>query len=176
MLFARQHVCLVLALAALAPAWAQGADKPVYRCPGTPPLYTDTLSAKEAKEKGCRTLEGAPVTVIQSGKPRGGAPVPTASRGGGGGEGGGGPRVDPTEQRQRDTDARRILEGELRKEETSLTDLKKQFNNGEPERQGDEKNYQKYLDRVAEMKATIARKESDVSALKRELGKLPQQQ
>ena len=51
--------------------------------------------------------------------------------------------------------------------------MQREYNNGEPERQGNERNYQKYLDRVAEMKMAIARKESDIAALKRELGKLP---
>ncbi|MBL0730865.1 hypothetical protein [Piscinibacter sp. HJYY11] len=156
---------LLTALAAASPAWAQG-DKPVYRCPGNPPLYTDALSAKEARDKGCRTLEGAPITVIQSPKPRptAGAPVPpAASR----------EKVDSAEQRNRDSDARRILEAELKREEEQLASLRKDFNNGEPERRGDERNYQKYLDRVAEMKAAIARKENDVAALRRELGKQP---
>jgi hypothetical protein len=158
------RICASSLVFLAAGAWAQA--KEVYRCPGNPVLYTDTLSAKEAKEKGCRTLEGAPITVIQSTKPRAGTPVPaTTARTGES-------RVDPNEQRARDTDARRILESELRKEEEQLAALQKEFNNGEPERKGDEKNYQKYLDRVAEMKASIARKESDVAALKRELGKL----
>jgi hypothetical protein len=161
---ARFRKLLPLVVLFAAPAWAQG-DKPVYRCPGSPVLYTDTLSAKEAKDKGCRTLEGAPITVIQSVKPRAGTPVPSASRGEGS-------RVEASEQRARDTDAKRILETELKKEEEQLAALQKEFNNGEPERRGDEKNYQKYLDRVAEMKASIARKEGDVAALKRELGKL----
>ncbi len=162
----KRYLILLAAFAAL-PAAAQGADssKPVYRCPGNPVLYTDSLSAKEARDKGCRTLEGAPITVIQSVKPRAGSPVPSASRGEGS-------RVEANEQRARDTDARRILESELKKEEEQLAALQKDFNKGEPERQGDEKNYQKYLDRVTEMKASIARKESDVAALKRELGKL----
>lgn len=144
------------------PAQAQGdPNKPVYRCPGNPVLYTDSISAKEAKDKGCRTLEGAPITVIQSPKPRTGTPVPTASR----------ERVDAGEQRARDTDAKRILENELRKEEEALAAMRREFNNGQPERRGDEKNYQKYQDRVAEMKAGIDRKESDVAAIRRELGK-----
>ncbi len=63
---------------------------------------------------------------------------------------------------------------ELRREEQSLAELRKEFNNGEPERRGDERNYQRYLDRVAEMRAALARKEADVAALKRELAKLPQ--
>jgi len=152
---------LVLALVPAA-GWAQGEGKTVYRCPGNPVLYTDALSAKEAKEKGCRTLEGAPVTVVQSIKPR----PPAAS-------GPAGTKVPPNDQRARDSDARRILESELRREEEQLTQLQKEFNNGEPERQGDERNYQRYLDRVADMKAGIARKESDIAAIKRELAKLP---
>ena len=145
--------------------------KPVYRCPGNPVLYTDALSAKEAKDKGCTTLEGAPITVIASPKRSGPAPsgggtaAPATSSN---------PeaRVSPVEQKARDTDARRILESELRKEEESLAALKKEYNNGEPERRGDEKNYQKYIDRTAELKASVARKESDVAALRRELAKL----
>ena len=50
--------------------------------------------------------------------------------------------------------------------------MQKAYNNGEPERQGDEKNYQKYIDRVAEMKASLLRKESDIAAIKREIAKL----
>ena len=95
----------------------------------------------------------------------------------GGGAGGqrrlGGARVDPVAQRARDSDARRILEGELRAEEEKLAAMQKEFNNGQPERQGDEKNFQKYLDRVAEMRAAIARKQIDIAALRRELQKLP---
>ena len=51
--------------------------------------------------------------------------------------------------------------------------MQKEFNNGQPERQGDEKNFQKYLDRVDEMRAAIARKQIDIAALQRELKKLP---
>ena len=55
-----------------------------------------------------------------------------------------------------------------------LAAMKADYNNGEPERQGNEKNYQKYLDRVADMKSAIARKEGDIAALKREIAKQPQ--
>jgi len=51
--------------------------------------------------------------------------------------------------------------------------LKREYNNGEPERLGNERNYQKYLDRTAELKSGVARKESDIAAIKRELTKLP---
>jgi len=156
-------------------AFAQSeSGKPVYRCPGNPVLYTDSLSAREAKDKGCTTLEGTPITVIASPKrtgPAAGA-APAAPRGGS--SEGGGNKVTAEDQRARDNDARRILEAELRKEEEALAAMKKEYNNGEPERLGDERNYQKYLDRTAQLKANLARKESDVAALKRELSKMPQ--
>lgn len=138
----------------------------MYRCPGNE--YNNTLSAKEAKDKGCKTIEGAPITIIQIVKPRAGA-VPAA------GSGPAGTRVDPADQRARDSDARRILEAELRREEERLASMRTEFNGGQPDRQGNERfNYQKYLDRVADMKAAITRKEGDVAALKREIAKQPQ--
>ena len=148
-------------------AFAAFAQGPVYRCPGNPVLYTDAISAKEAQEKGCKTIEGTPITIVPSLRPKGGSPAPagvTTSPTA---------KVDPNAQRGRDGERRTILESELNKEEKSLIDLKVEYNNGEPQRRGDERNYQKYLDRTAELKAAIARKEADVAALKREIGKLP---
>lgn len=160
----RLHLLLVSAACGLAGlAHAQGAA--VYRCPGN--NFTNSITAKEADAKGCKIVEGGNVTVVQSPKRNGAAPASSASR----------PadqRVEPADQRARDSDARRILEAELRKEEEKLSALQKEYNNGEPERRGDEKNYQKYIDRTTELKASIARKEADIAAIKRELAKLPQ--
>jgi hypothetical protein len=170
--FASLAAALVLGAAVWQqPAWAQQGSGVVYRCPGNPVLYTDALTPQEAQQKGCKVLEGAPVTVIQSPqRPRppaaGAAPAPASTSPAGA-------RIDPNEQRARDSDARRILEAELRKEEDRLAALQREYNGGEPERRGDERNYQKYLDRVAEMKAGIARKEADIAAIRRELAKLP---
>ena len=163
-LLSRPAIAL-LACVAL-PAWS--ADAPdssvMYRCPGND--YKNTISAKEAERLGCKRIEGAPVTVIQMTRPRAVHPVPAAS-------GGSAVRVDPVAQRARDTDARRILEGELRNEEGKLEAMEKEFNGGQPERHGDEKNFQKYLDRVADMRAAIERKKIDIGALRREIQKLP---
>lgn len=158
-------------LACTAPAWAQTTT--VYRCPGPPVLYTDQLSPREAQDRGCRTIESAPVTVMQT-KPRpvaipGGAPATPGASAQRSGEG----RVDPADQRARDADARRILEAELRKEQERLAAMKLEFNNGQPERQGNERNYQRYLDRVDEMRTAIQRKEGDIEAIRRELSRLP---
>lgn len=166
----------LLALLLCGPVLAQDSGpKPVYRCPGPPVLYTDAMSPQEARDKGCRTIEGATVTVVQVPRPRpagpntvAGASTPSAAAPQPGQE-----RVDPAAQRARDTDARRILAEELQREEERLAQLRRDYNNGEPERRGDERNYQRYVDRVAEMKAAIARKEADVAAIRRELAKLP---
>ena len=155
----------VLACSALSAESAETADSSVmYRCPGND--YRNTISAKEAEKLGCRKIEGAPITIMQMTRPRSGNAVPATSAGSGA-------KVDPVAQRARDSDARRILEDELKTEEGRLAAMQKDFNNGEPERQGDEKNYQKYLDRVNELRASVARKQSDIAALRREIQKLP---
>jgi len=150
-------------------AQAQGT---VYRCPGPPVLYTDALSAKEAQDKGCRTIEGTPITVVQAPRPRaaGAAPASAVVAGARGAD----VRVDAGQQRVRDDERRRVLQTELRQAEERLAAAQKEYNNGQPERRGDERNYQKYLDRVEEMKAALTRKEADVAALRRELGKFGQ--
>jgi hypothetical protein len=78
------------------------------------------------------------------------------------------------DQRARDSDSRIILESELRKSEARLAELQKEYNNGEPEKQGIEgRNYQRYLDRVNDLKDSIARSQSDIAGLKREISRLP---
>lgn len=169
-------------LTAVAPqgVLAQDSARPVYRCPGPPVLYTDAITPDEARERNCRGIEGAPLTVVQT--PRRPAPPPASAAGAtapaapapaaaGGGAARPDTRVDPAVQRARDADARRILEAELRREEERLEQLKREFNNGEPERRGEERNYALYQQRVAEMRAAIGRKESDIAAIRRELGK-----
>jgi len=79
------------------------------------------------------------------------------------------PRVDNATQRARDDDRREILNEELRAEEKKLADLKLAFNNGEPERQGNEKNYAKYQERVAGMRDDIGRAEKNIEAIRREI-------
>jgi hypothetical protein len=167
--FSRTSFAAAGLLLALLPGAVLAQTGVVYRCPGPPVLYTDALSADEARERGCRSIEGAPITVIQAVRPR----AASAAAANGSAPRASEARIDPTAQRQRDSDARRILEAELRREEDKLAVLKRDYNNGEPERRGEERNYQAYLDRVAQMKAAIQRSESDVAAIKRELAKLP---
>lgn len=82
------------------------------------------------------------------------------------------PRIDSGTQKARDNDRMQILLDEMKTEEQKLASLKKEFNNGEPERQGNEKNYAKYQERVASMKDDMNRAEKNIEALKREIGNL----
>jgi hypothetical protein len=167
-------LCLAAAAAFLLPGrGAAQAPVVVYKCPGNPVLYTDALTPEQARARGCTTIEGAPITIVQGNRR---PPPPAASAAGSAPAAAprpAGERVDPGVQRARDSDARRILSEELAREEAQLAELRREYNNGQPERRGDERNYQRYLDRVAEMKAGITRKEADIAALKRELAKIP---
>jgi len=148
----------------------------IYRCGNE---YTNKIT--DAQKGQCKLLEGGNVTIIQgfkapataappsgsAGAPIAGAPVRLASAAPSQ------PRVDAADQKARDSDARLILEAELKKAEARNTDLLREYNNGEPDKRGDEaRNYQKYLDRVADLKATLARNESDISGIRRELGRV----
>jgi hypothetical protein len=161
------HTIRSLAVATVAlcvlQAHAQGR---IYRCGNE---YTN--DAQVAKSKGCTVMEGGNITIVEGTKPTPARSTNnnTAPRSGSATE-----RVDSSAQRARDSDARAILEAELRKAEERLAQARKDYANGEPEKQGIEsRNYQRYLDRVAELKAAVARAESDVAGLQRELGRLP---
>ena len=82
------------------------------------------------------------------------------------------PKVDGDTQKTRDTDRKQILLDEMKTEEQKLANLKKEWNNGEPERNGDERNFSKYQERVASLKEDLNRTEKNIEALKREIGNL----
>ena len=148
---------------------AQAQATRIFRCGNT---YTN--DAAQAQAQGCKPIEGGNVTVVEGTRVLNKdatvrvanvAPAPSSQPG---------QKVDSSEQKARDADARLILEAELKKAEARQGELQKEWNKGEPEKMGPEhRNYQKYLDRVAELKASIARNESDIAGIRRELGRLP---
>lgn len=149
-------------------AQAMAQDQTVYKCPGN--LYTDALSAKEAKDKNCRTLDGAPITIIQAVRPK---PSVSSSRASSSSSSGGGSNnVASQDQKARDADARLILETELKKGREAMDALRKEYNNGQPERRGDERQAAKYAERVQDLKDAIARKAADLNSVERELSKI----
>lgn len=151
-------------------ATAALAQDRIYRCGNE---YTN--NAALAKDRDCKLVEGGNVTVLQSNRPAASgsssgsaaaasAPAPYNPP----------PRVSQNEQKARDSDARAILEAELRKAEARHAELRKEYNDGAPQRSALElRNSQRYIERVAELKASLSRSESDVAVIKREIARLP---
>lgn len=151
---------ILIPLVALSVATASLAQDRIYRCGNE---YTNTVA--EGQARNCKLISGGNVTVVQAHKSTG-TRVASASQAG--------QRIDAADQRSKDSDTRLILESELKKAEARHLELIKEFNNGEPEKLGPEtRNHQKYLDRVLELKASIARNESDIDGIRRELGRVP---
>ena len=85
------------------------------------------------------------------------------------------PKVTSNDQRARDADARAILEAELRKAQARQAELSKEYNNGAPDRTIQERtNPLLYTRRVDELKEALARTESDIAGIQREISRLPQ--
>jgi len=165
--------CSLLLVSLLATA---GAQAQIYRC-------TDAEGRKEYTDRQIRgkqcvllDLPGAaiPAPPRESARPRAPATSPnagaTAPRAAASPSAF--PRVDTAEQRARDADRRQILTDELNAEMQKLGELRREFNNGEPERRGDERNYAKYQERVASLRGAIARSEQNVAALQREIANI----
>jgi len=160
---------LLLPLAAIVLVANSHAQDRIFRCGNE---YTN--NASDAQARGCKLVEGGNVTVVQGVRPQPPAAAAAAPATRVAAAPQAGQRIDSAEQRARDSDARAILESELKKAEARQAELLKEYNNGEPDKRGDEaRNYQKYLDRVAELKAGIARNDSDIAGIKRELGRSP---
>ncbi len=169
---ARQHlfkaITAGLTIAAASTAQAQG-DIFVCTDPDGRKVYQNTGTSR-----GCKRLDVQPLTTVPAPKlPAGGAPGPRAAA----------PAVTPATfprveadtQRVRDGERRRILEDELKTEEERLAKLRTEFNNGQPERQGDEtRNFARYQERVVRMQEDIQRSENNILALRRELGMVRQ--
>lgn len=166
---------LLLALAAGA-VFAQGsAGGATYRCVDGNGRSTYTNVKEEMGDKKCTVVSrevsvvpvpapsNVPPAAAQKAAPRpapsGTAPMPSA-------------RVDASTQRARDNDRRRILEDELRTAESDLAVAKKNLAAQEAVRSGDERNFQRVLDRLKPFQDEVRRAEDNVAALKRELSNI----
>ena len=127
--------------------------------------YSDA-AVKGATKASC--FEAPPVPppppVQKATAPSGGTAAPAP--------GGGLPNVEPGTQKKRDESRRKILENELATEEQALAGARKALAEGESVRQADERNYQRYLDRVQGLKDRVTQHERNVTAIKQELSNL----
>jgi hypothetical protein len=136
----------------------------VYRCGNA---YTN----QPDPSLNCQPLKGGNVTVIEGTRLQavGTGAVATSANTGSSAT----TRVDPSDQRQRDAQAHVVLQTELHKALQLQAEVRREWNNGEPERRADEvRQPPKYQERVAQLRATLQRIDADVAGLQRELSRL----
>lgn len=142
---------------------AGSAHAQVYKCVDEEGRVTYTNDRTIAK--GCTQLsQDQPVSTIPAPAARP-SPAPSAAPQNF-------PRVSPDAQRERDQSRRQILEKELAQEESALAEAQKALTDQEAVRYGNERNYQRVLDRLAPFKEKVEQHQRNVDALKRELREL----
>lgn len=159
----QQLAALILFVAAIGHVHAQSevylcideSGKREYKNTGT------TKGCKKVDLPGITTFAAPPVKAPAAGT--GGKAIATPSDF---------PKVDGNTQKERDNDRKQILQNELKAEQQKLENLKKEYNNGQPDRLGSERNYAKYEERVKAMQEDIHRSEHNVEALNREIGNM----
>jgi hypothetical protein len=82
------------------------------------------------------------------------------------------PRVSEDTQKTRDNERRRILEQELADETKQLAQAKEQLAAQEATRDGNERNYQRFLERVQPYRDAVATHERNLDAIRREIANL----
>jgi hypothetical protein len=162
MAYARNWLTAAAFSAAACAAHAQPAGT-VWKCvePDGRAHYTNIK--RETEGKNC-TVVTKEVSVVPAGTPPP-RPAQAATQPGF-------PKVDPNTQKSRDENRRRILEEELATEEKSLADAKAKLSEQEAVRFGDEKNYQRVLDRLKPYQEAVERHERNIAALRKELANI----
>lgn len=146
---------------------AAAAANEVYRCVDANGLaeYRNSGAGKACQKVNLPGLTAAP--PARPAKPVAAGKSPAAAAAGF-------PKRDTSARQAGDDERRQILLNELSTEEKKRAALQAEFNNGEPERRGDERNYAKYQERVQTLKDALARSDRNIEALRRELGGIRQ--
>jgi len=156
----RSTLAILLALSAM-PVAAQT----IYKCTDA---HGGTLISNARVDKSCKAVVSGAETSLPApaSRPRaasGAAANPSPA---------GFPRVQEDTQKARDTDRRRILEQEMAGEQRNLEQAKKELAEQEAVRTGDERNYQKVLDRLQPYKDRVGQHERNIQAIQKELNNL----
>ncbi|MBK1681574.1 DUF4124 domain-containing protein [Rhodocyclus tenuis] len=145
---------LLFALAALA---ASPARADIFKCVDG----EGHVTYSNMQTQNCKKLNLDPVNSAPAQRPAAKTPTPASF-----------PRVDADAQRARDTDRRRILDSELAAEQKNLEQAQKELAAQEAVRNGDERNYQRVLDRLQPFKERVALHERNIEAIRKEIANL----
>lgn len=141
---------------ALGTAWPAVAQSEIYRCKDESGRDIYTNVKRDIEGRNCRVVSREVSVVPAPAKP---AARSTATA-----------RADPA--RAREVDRRRILEEELDGEQKRLAEAKQRLAEQEGIRNGDERNYQRVLDRLKPYQDAVEQAEKNVAQLKKELANL----
>jgi len=155
---------LILLLCAALPAHAE-----VYKCTDAEGKVTYTNDRNLAR--GCKALDAGQSVSTVPAPVRRPAASPSANPGANTSPSSF-PRVSPGDQRARDDSRRQVLESEMANEEASLAAAEKALADQEAIRLGDERNYQKVLDRLQPFKDKVELHKRNIEALRREISGL----
>jgi hypothetical protein len=147
---------LALGLTAAGPALAQ--VETLWNCKDPSGRTTLTNQKADTVGKDCRVVQQERVNVAPTPKP---SSRPANF-----------PRESAADRQSSKGKQRETLERELSQEEGMLADARKKLAEQEGIRTGDEKNYQRVLDRLKPYQDTVEVHQKNVEALKRELGNL----
>lgn len=137
-----------------------GARAEIYEC--TEPDGSKRFTNIKSEAKGCRLLDIGPFNTVPFPKPQA-KPAPSPSNF---------PKIDPTTQRERDAERRRILEQELASEQKLLEQAQKELAAQEAIRLGSERNYQRVLDRLEPYQRRVKQHEDNIANIRKELANL----
>ena len=146
-------------------AYAASARAEIYECVDSSGNKRFTNVKSEAS--GCKPMNLPPVSSIPAPKPGTTKPSETRSA-----TPGSFPKVDPSTQQQRDAGRRKILEQELANEERLLEQARKELAEQEATRLGNERNYQRVLERLEPFKKKVMLHESNITNLRKEMTSL----
>lgn len=151
---------LLGALMTATPAWSQ-----IFRCVDDEGhvTYSNVAASKNCKRMQLEPANSAAAPAKTTGRTPGAAANPTPVDF---------PKVSGDAQKARDNDRRAILTQELANEQKALEQAKKELAEQEAVRLGDERNYQKLLDRLQPYKDKVALHERNIQAINKELANL----
>jgi|SRR5581483_65753 len=154
----RNHFCIPALLGALLLPAPLLAEVCLYRDSEGRVTYSNVTEAPPKGAKKIRCFEEAQAAPAR--------PAPAAKAPA---RGDGFPKVDRDTQRKRDDDRRRVLEQELDAEKQQLDAAQKSLAEQESVRYGEERNYQRFLDRVQPYRDAVANHERNIEAIQQEL-------
>lgn len=118
----------------------------------------------KTEAKGCKPMNLGPANVVSTQKPPAKPPAK--------GSPADFPKVDQNTQQKRDDDRRKILERELANEESLLEQARKALKEQEGIRLGNERNYQRVLDRLEPFQKKVKLHEDNIATIRKEMASI----